>query len=128
MGNPWLVFSRRFLGWHLRPLIFSESDAPSARAFKKSAVASFFFLIGAICGWFLLSPSNPSNLRLTPFSRATAGGFGVLALFASALDCNALYPRVVIRAETHDVGVVFQSIVNDPAIVGIHGFQFHRAT
>jgi hypothetical protein len=96
-------FSRRFLGWHVRPLIFSESDAPSARAFKKFAVASFF-------------------------SRAAADGFVALALFASALDCNALYPRVVIRAETHDVGIVFKSIVNDPAVVGIHGFQFHRAT
>jgi hypothetical protein len=47
---------------------------------------------------------------------------------APALNCDALYPGIIIRAEAHDIGIVFQGVVNDPAIVGIHRFQFHRAT
>ena len=44
------------------------------------------------------------------------------------LNRDALDARVVGRAETHQFGIVLESVVNDPAIVGIHWLQFDRAS
>jgi hypothetical protein len=50
-----------------------------------------------------------------------------LRLLTSALNCDALYPGIIVRAETHDIRIVFESVVNDSTIVGIHGLKLNRS-
>jgi hypothetical protein len=53
------------------------------------------------------------------------GGHLASGLLPSALNRDALYPGVIVRAETHDIRIIFESIVNDPTIVGIHGLKLN---
>jgi hypothetical protein len=43
------------------------------------------------------------------------------------LEGDALDSRVIIWAEAHDVWIIFQRVMNDASIVGIHGLEFDRS-
>jgi hypothetical protein len=47
-------------------------------------------------------------------------------LTPSSLESNPLYPRIIVWAETHDVRIFLQRVVNNPSIVGIHRLKFDR--
>ena len=44
----------------------------------------------------------------------------------SPLDRDPFDSRIVIWAEAHDVRIIFQKVMHDPAIVRIHRFQLNR--
>jgi hypothetical protein len=48
-------------------------------------------------------------------------------LTPSPLESDAFNPRVIVWAETHDVRIFLQGVVNDPSIVGIHRLKFDRS-
>jgi hypothetical protein len=43
---------------------------------------------------------------------------------ASSLEGDALDSGVVIWTETHDIGILFQGVVNDAPVIGIHWLEF----
>ena len=44
----------------------------------------------------------------------------------AALNGDALDPCVIARAEAHHVRIIFERVVHDPAVVGVHRLQLHR--
>jgi hypothetical protein len=51
-----------------------------------------------------------------------------LRFAAPPLKRDAFDARVIVRAETHYIRVVFQRIVNNPPVIGIHRFELDRST
>src|SRR5689334_13270483 len=44
----------------------------------------------------------------------------------AALDRDTLYPGIITWAEAHYIRIIFQRVVNDPTIVGVHRLKFDR--
>lgn len=51
----------------------------------------------------------------------------IFALAPTSLEGDAFDPGVVIGTEGHHVRIILQSIVHDPAIVGVHRIEFDRS-